>query len=580
MKHPDYDRAFHETPDSVRSAIELGFLKGRKRMRARHALTRALTVAAAFAVLLGAGVYGVSRLARPALPTPLEGGRSASATPSPRPASATPTPCPVAPTPTPRPAEATPAPTREVEAAWGEGESAAPAVPALDAPEEDVGEVVADEPARTPSPAPTPEPTPELTLEPTPAPSAFSEVSARAADLPLVYLRVRCDEGADPYFHLADGEGGALPEELDLATALWKGLTPCPNCVEGRGYRLLVFHVEDADEVSVQDGLWCTEHGSYLHVDSTCSGMANARKRGIAEAFASGKRFCLVCMEDWTCALALEDPAAEPALARALRGEQVETATDAGILSEPWEVESVEATVAEVELNAVYFTEDGRNFHGAPDCSVLIAEEGGALSAERSVLSAMEGSAADAVRAGKEPCPECLASGWSAVIVNTRLYYRPGDERFHRDASCGGERFEATVPLRTALEQGMLPCERCLGDPDYRLLVFRAKSGQTEQLRALWYTENGSYFHTCDNCSGMRGAEAHELSGAFRSGKRPCPVCLADFEFAVVRDVRTRAGAAAEYAVKLGGETEYQIAVSGAASEEVSDAGKEGEALP
>ena len=30
MKHPNYDRAFHETPEYIRSAIELGLMKGKK----------------------------------------------------------------------------------------------------------------------------------------------------------------------------------------------------------------------------------------------------------------------------------------------------------------------------------------------------------------------------------------------------------------------------------------------------------------------------------------------------------------------------------------------------------------------
>ena len=62
MKHPDYDRAFHQTPDYIRSAIELGFMKGKRKMKARRRLAGALTAAAVFVLLLGAGAYGVRRM--------------------------------------------------------------------------------------------------------------------------------------------------------------------------------------------------------------------------------------------------------------------------------------------------------------------------------------------------------------------------------------------------------------------------------------------------------------------------------------------------------------------------------------
>ena len=46
MKHPNYDRAFHETPDYIRSAIELGMRKGEQKMKMRQKFMSALAVAA------------------------------------------------------------------------------------------------------------------------------------------------------------------------------------------------------------------------------------------------------------------------------------------------------------------------------------------------------------------------------------------------------------------------------------------------------------------------------------------------------------------------------------------------------
>ena len=65
MRHPDYDRAFHETPEYIRSAIELGFVKGKKAMKARRKVTSALSIAAAVVVLLGAAAFGAIQLGAP-----------------------------------------------------------------------------------------------------------------------------------------------------------------------------------------------------------------------------------------------------------------------------------------------------------------------------------------------------------------------------------------------------------------------------------------------------------------------------------------------------------------------------------
>ena len=41
----------------------------------------------------------------------------------------------------------------------------------------------------------------------------------------------------------------------------------------------------------------------------------------------------------------------------------------------------------------------------------------------------------------------------------------------------------------------------------------------------VYYNEQGNYFHTIPDCSGMQGAAAHSLREAYESGKGVCPVC-------------------------------------------------------
>ena len=48
----------------------------------------------------------------------------------------------------------------------------------------------------------------------------------------------------------------------------------------------------------------------------------------------------------------------------------------------------------------------------------------------------------------------------------------------------------------------------------------------TDMLDAIvYYTEQGNYFHTVPDCSGIQGTAAHSLRDAYAAGKGVCPVC-------------------------------------------------------
>ncbi len=636
MKHPDYDRAFHQTPDYIRSAIELGFMKGKKRMRARRRVAGALTAVAALVLLLSAGIYGASRLAtnRPddciggsRGPNVLSaGGRGGQPEPNPVPEitaapedTATPTPPPAASEPraqeaTPAPvahnqvarealAAATPEPTPEAPAP---GVEPTPAPTAFDsASEGDEGAVEAALPLAeevNPESTPTPEaPTPGI--DPTPAPAAHESAGEEAvpltadveptltpgvdatpaSELPLVRLSAYADVGANPYFHLENPCGGAeLPQEMNLALALGQGLAPCPDCVEGKGYRPLMFRADGTGDVAIRYALWYTESGSYFHVDANCSGMASAREHGIAEAFASGKRSCPVCMENWVCAVALDAPGSEPALIHALGEAQAEYLPEgASIAVEPapateiYEAAEV-APAAEAALDAVYYVEEGSYFHGEADCPTLRAEEGGDSPAEGSGVGVVVigGSLMDALRAGKDACPDCLA-GWDFVVNAVPTGESAAEEEseeaapkasedwemeiaavraesieeeiatvyaaagaaslYHRSEACGGEVLPRALSVEQALTEGLAPCPDCLPAEECSLIAYFENDGSQVSTEGFWYTEGGRYYHSSMYCDGMWGATVHAIADAFASGKEACPRCMDGWTFAVRR---------------------------------------------
>ena len=297
MKHPDYDRAFHETPEYIRSAIELGFVKGKKAMKMRYKITSALSIAAAMAVILGAAAFGASRLGAPRPDGTLPG----------RPLSG--------------PA-ATAAPVK-----FEETEEPAPTVaPTLSAPS-----------LENATPEPTPMPIP--TEHPQEAEEAMEPEVEMAMELETVYYT----EGGRFFHAEPDCSGLENALESSLQAAFLLGKEPCPICLTDWQFEVRAVPADgkyaDVSEITPMPTMYAvmldeneeyvevvtageeessqtiisvagspeaeeellfyyTEHGIYYHSIQDCSGMVGADIHALSEAIASGKRHCPVCIGD------------------------------------------------------------------------------------------------------------------------------------------------------------------------------------------------------------------------------------------------------------------------------------------
>ena len=334
MKHPDYDRAFHETPEYIRSAIELGFVKGKKAMKMRYKITSALSIAAMLAVILGAAAFGASRLGGQPdnrIPTPLS---NSIATEEPGQLSWTPSPRPAA---TPEPTrEPTVEPTEEIEGTSldtvyytnsGLYFHIDPYCSGMqNAIEGSVQDAYHD--AKEPCPNCLADWIFEVRAVPagsTPAPTASDD----AFDLQSIWPEYDINEvdtvfvtPAGGYFHYDPVCSGMTDaEETVAAIAYLHGMKPCPVCTPAAGARAYLEEpaatveptmfaaplnqseevIEEAENASENDAFidrifYATPNGNYYHTQPTCSGMQGATAQSLNVVISSGKRHCPVCI--------------------------------------------------------------------------------------------------------------------------------------------------------------------------------------------------------------------------------------------------------------------------------------------
>ena len=494
MKHPDYDRAFHETPEYIRSAIELGFVKGKKAMKMRYKITSALSIAATLVVILGAAAFGASRLGgNPGgmLPAPLSNATATEApmqlsqTPSPRPAAATPevTPEPTV-EPTPMLEELTPEPTAEAEEMSLETVYYTNAGlyfhvdPTCSGMQNGIEGSVQDAYHDAKEPCPicladwtfevravpadtASEVTPEPTLEP----------EAALWESRIVYSAY----GVTEYFHrtAACGEQANL-RELSVSDAIRENLKPCPSCLNESQYALIAVSAEtDSATETGLEYVSSTRQGHYFHSDPNCSGMTGAEPLTLREAIANNQTSCPVCMDGWYYAVVSREYLKE------------ETDYDPTASGKELDLRSIWPEYDINELDTVFATAAGNYFHYDPVCS-------GMTDAEETV-------AAIAYLHGKTPCPVCAPTGTNARVEAPEITVAP-------------TMFAA--PLNESEE-----------------VVEEAESSAESEAfidRIFYATQNGKYYHSQINCSGMRGATAQSLNVVVSTGKRHCPVCIGD----------------------------------------------------
>ena len=486
MKHPDYDRAFHETPEYIRSAIELGIIKGKKAEKKRLRFTRALAAAAALVIVLGAATFGASRLG--GHPDNRVPGRPLSAR------SATEEPYADAPTP-------------------GVDPTAAPTVD----PEEPL---VTPEPTPEPVADPTVAPTEALpesdeTPEPVVDPTAAATDTAELWDGRIVYTV----DGTGEYFHRnAECNGQTYHRDLSASDAVEEGLVPCPNCLP-EVYKLVA--VSDGKVVTVS-GVYCTEQGNYFHTDPECSGMVNAAPYNKLGSSINDKSPCPVCMDGCHYALVFYEGVTMEVASNSTPAPTmyVEAADGSGqiavsVASSEVEYTDLDEIFPGLDIRAddtVYVTNGGHYFHFAPDCSGL--EGADAVTVY------------DAIMLGKGMCPAC-GPAIEEVEEETdsaderQFHYTEGGNYYHADATCSGMVGASPHTLSEAIGAGKRHCPVCIGDnTDLYWLPKPENDADTV------YIGNFGGYHINPECFGIKSPWVASLGDVVSAGRSSCPVCI------------------------------------------------------
>ena len=303
------------------------------------------------------------------------------------------------------------------------------------------------------------------------------------------------------------------------------GKSACPTCLK------------NTNDVTVgvsttETQVWATQGGTYYHTKNNCSGMANATQVSLSKAIKNGKVACSKCVTKsnvkvfatakgtyyHTKATCSGMAGAEYVTAKAAisAGKKPCPKCDAGKLfggtasaAEGTSVVTLSngKTASADEATTVYYTKTGNYFHTSKTCSGM---SGATASTVKSAVSA-----------GKKACPTC--------VTKTRVYvYATGSGTyFHTDSDCSGMAGAQRVTAKVAIEAGKKPCTKCGASKLFAASeIVPAATQSTTAATSVYATKDGKYFHTKNNCSGMKGATKITYADAIKAGKKLCTTCV------------------------------------------------------
>ncbi len=221
---------------------------------------------------------------------------------------------------------------------------------------------------------------------------------------------------------------------------------------------------------------YAREDSTWYHKDPNCQGMKGAVEIELPIALVTGKTACPVC-------LATATPTPKP-------GPTPTPRTEGGPESEDGVV-------------YVYGTANGRYYH-----TYSVCEPSGMTNGARVRLSF-------ALSQNRAPCPYC-ASG-----ANDTVYTTLGGTYYHAYSTCSDMPNAAASTLARALADGYKRCPVCWEEQE------KMNEAEAADQSGIYVYEipDGRYYHTREDCNGMKGATRVKLGLALAQGKTPCPDC-------------------------------------------------------
>lgn len=361
----------------------------------------------------------------------------------------------------------------------------------------------------------------------------------------LYHWEVACSSMTDPH--------SMTPEK-----ARAEGRKACSECLREGG--------SEAEAL-----VWITNFSNYYHAQHDCSGMTGAVGVLEIEAKTLGRKPCQMCIAAGEVYYDPEIAATlEPSMIAVPLEEGVEVAYTAATpqsfaleiprftwspataeptptpmptqkpaaTAEPveWVMPTPMATVEptpmpeNVEIMSVWMIDGGAYYHADEHCSGM----NGAKNCGESEADA----------AGKKPCPVCMAMPAAEVTVlsteepeheeaaassvavtmdeegRVSVWMTDGGVYYHVDEHCSGMEGAHVCTEEEAAKAGKILCMVCMPVEEASSEVIY----DAEEM-SVWMTDGGVYYHTLQDCSGMKNAVGRSVTEALAAGKLPCPKC-------------------------------------------------------
>ena len=317
------------------------------------------------------------------------------------------------------------------------------------------------------------------------------------------------------YYHSrSDCDGMQNASLISLSVALTRGQTACPTCFAQ--IAATATPIPDPETTTNADGTvetiyYDTPTGKYYHILPNC-GMKSSRKVTKAEAESIGQSPCPTCIGSvyWTEGGSWYHTISNCQGMKGAKMTTIAEAQKAGKTACPTCAGGTMTEGTETAGTEYYWcTENGDYYHTKSDCT-------GMKGATKVTAEAAEAN-------GKKPCPKCVGSSGAAIY-----YATPTGTWFHSNATCGGMKNATKVSLATATARNQTPCPTCLPD----MTTVKPTTGGTDNKGTatgtvtFYSTKDGKYFHTRQDCTGMKGATAVTAKEIAARNQTACPKCV------------------------------------------------------
>lgn len=284
--------------------------------------------------------------------------------------------------------------------------------------------------------------------------------------------------------------------EITEQQALAQGKQKCPEC-------LGVYYM--------------TPGGTYYHLVSNCDGMKGAVAVSKAEAVAANKKKCPLCLSGKPVNTGSPTTFYSTSSGKYYHADKVCSGMKNASSVSKAVAEQRKQTACPICVGAgengtgkYYATSSGKYYHVKSECSGMKNATAITLATARSQ--------------GKSACPECIGSSSSSSSSSSSTkpstyYATKAGAYFHTDKDCSGMKNAIPITLAQAAANNKTQCPKCVKSSS-------SSSSSSTSGTYAYMTSDGRYYHSKNDCSGMKGARKVKLATAKTSGKTACPVCI------------------------------------------------------